>query len=152
MLLSERHPEVNHHGRARALSFGRLLRSDTIPSKPPESLKHWGQDRYPTARVEIPKARIEIKSSQTADSGIDSLYLFLCGLEWQKQSNASAGWELVGCLKSSGQTARIAAALLAQTRHVELPVEGVVRATCDTCKAIGRVSPQRPETGKAVTP
>lgn len=149
MLLSERHLEVNHHGRARALSFGRLLRSDAIPSKPPQNLKHWGRD--PTARVEIPKATIEIKSRQTADPGIDPLYLFLCGLEWQKQANASAGWELVGCLKSSRQTARIAAALLAQARHVELPVEGV-GATCDARQATRRASPQRPDAGKVVAP
>lgn len=149
MLLSERHPEVNHHGRARGLSFGRLLGSDAIPGKP-QDLKHWGRD--PTARVEIPKASIEIKSSQMADAGIDPLFLFLCGLEWQKQSNASAGWELVGCLKSSGQTARIAAALLAQAEHVELPVEGVVRATYDARQATGRASPQRPDAGKVVAP
>ncbi len=148
MLLSERHLEVHHQGRARALSFGRLLRSNAIPTNPPEDLKHWGRD--PTARVEIPRPRIEIKPSQTADPGIDPLYLFLCGLEWQKQSNASAGWELVRCLKSSGQTARIAATLLAQAKHVELPVESVVRATRATRQAPGRASPPRPHAGKVV--
>jgi hypothetical protein len=148
VLLSERHLEVHHHGRARALSFGRLLRSDAISTNPPEDLKHWGWD--PTARVEIPKPRIETKPSQKADPGIDPLYLFLCGLEWQKQSNASAGWELVRCLKSSGQTARIAATLLAQAEHIELPVESVARATRAARQGPGRAGPLRPDAGKVV--
>ena len=79
--------------------------------------------------VKATGAKRQIGSSQPEDPAVDPLYLFLCGLSWNKRSNASAGWELVRFLKSSGQTARIAAALLAQTKNIELPVQCLARAT-----------------------
>ncbi len=60
---------------------------------------------------------------------MDPLYLFVCGLSWRKQANASAGWELVRWLRSSGQSARIAAALLSQTENIQLPAMDLVRTT-----------------------
>jgi hypothetical protein len=56
------------------------------------------------------------------------LYLFVCGLSWRKQDNASAGWELVRCLKAPGRTGRIAASFLGQTKNIQLPVREVERA------------------------
>jgi hypothetical protein len=51
---------------------------------------------------------------------IDPIYLFGCGLSWRKWRNASAGWELIKCLRSSGQAARIAAAFLSQAENAEV--------------------------------
>lgn len=37
-----------------------------------------------------------------AGACIDPLYLFCCGVLWHKQADASAGWELIHGLRSSG--------------------------------------------------
>lgn len=55
----------------------------------------------------------------------DPLYLFACALQWHKQANASAGWELVSGLRSSTETGQVAAALLAETKHGNLRVSDV---------------------------
>ena len=53
---------------------------------------------------------------------LDPLYLFARALQRHKEANASAGWELVGGLRSSGEAGRVAAALLAERRHNNLRV------------------------------
>jgi hypothetical protein len=69
-----------------------------------------------------------IPSNHPVEPCIDPLYLFACGLSWRKHSNNTAGWELVWCLRSSGQASRIAAALLARAeniRRVQAPVHAI---------------------------
>jgi hypothetical protein len=59
---------------------------------------------------------------------VDPLYLFGCGLFWRKWCLASAGWELIRCLRSSGQAARIAAAFLVQGEKMQQLAEERPRA------------------------
>ena len=121
MLLSERNPEQNRHNRTRTLPFSGLLRPVAVRGQARRNPEH-GSQPLP-ARVEMPGAKIRSVPPDKPghDPGIDPLYLFACGLSWRKQGNAGAGWELVRCLKRSGQSARIAAALLAQAKDFELP-------------------------------
>jgi hypothetical protein len=53
---------------------------------------------------------------------LDPLYLFVCALQWHKEADASAGWELVSGLRWSGEAGQVAAALLAETKHSNLRV------------------------------
>jgi len=76
----------------------------------------------------VEEQRSKIPTSQPDEPHIDPLYLFVFGLSWRRRSNTSACWELVSCLRSSGQTARIAAALRAQAENIQLPVRRLVRA------------------------
>ena len=70
----------------------------------------------------------ETETSKPDRADIDPLYLFACGLQWLKRGNTSAGWELIGGMKSSGITARIAAALLMQTDNINFRVENLLCA------------------------
>jgi hypothetical protein len=124
VLLSERNPEPNRHNRTRALPVSGPIRPVAIPSKARPNLGDGG--RAFSLRVE--EQRADIPSSPPGEPRIDPLYLFVCGLSWRRRSNTSAGWELVNCLRSSGQTARIAAAMLAQAENIQLPVRALVRA------------------------
>src|SRR5450631_322590 len=114
--LSERNPEPNRRNRTRALPVSRPTGTVAVRSEA------W---RNPADRDCVLSVRVEerakIRASQPDEPGGDPLYMFGCSLSWRKQDNASAGWELVRCLRSSGQTARIAAALLARAKHVRLP-------------------------------
>lgn len=146
MLLSERNPERNRHNRTRALPFSGLLRTVAIRGQGRRN----PEDRTPAfpARVEAPP--VKIRSRQPEEPGIDPLYLFVCGISWRKQANASAGWELVRCLKSAGQTARIAAALLAQAENSQLPVPDLVRARDGPGKPSLESQPAIPDVSKVV--
>lgn len=114
MLLSERNPELDRHTRNRALPHSGLI--------PPVAVRRWvrlyQQDgcRALSTRLETPCNRIH--SNRPDEPCVDPLYLFACGLSWRKHSNPTAGWELVGCLRSSGQSARLAAAWLAQAENI----------------------------------
>ena len=59
----------------------------------------------------------------------DPAYLCACGLRWERESDPSAGWELVQALRSSdSRTRAIAAALLAKTEDARIPLSAVRRA------------------------
>jgi hypothetical protein len=80
------------------------------------------------------------------DPIVDPLYVFACALSWRGQSNTSAGWELVTCLRSPGETACLAAALLAPPDNIQPPVWGLVLAI----HGPGKTSPhQEPRSQKA---
>ncbi len=81
---------------------------------------------------------------------MDPLYLFVCGVSWRKQANASAGWELVRWLRSSGQSARIAAALLSQTENIQLPAMDLVRATEHPSQPALESEPAGPDVSEVV--
>jgi CRP/FNR family transcriptional regulator len=92
----------------------------------------------------------KIKSRQPEDPGLDPLYLFACGLSWRKQGNAGAGWELVACLKRSGQSARIAAALLAQAKDFELPAQAPAYSRAGPGRPPPQAKPAEPDVSKVV--
>ena len=108
VLLSERSLESDARHRTKALPFGGLVRSVVMRSQAEISLQdgHWA---FPAQAKTGPS---KMTSSQPLGPEIDPLYLFVCGLSWGSNSNTSAGWELVRCLRSPGQTAQVAAALL----------------------------------------
>jgi CRP/FNR family cyclic AMP-dependent transcriptional regulator len=58
----------------------------------------------------------------------DPLYLFYCGLQWHKQTDPSAGWELIHALRSMDSRARsISSSLLAKTEDVRVPARDLRR-------------------------
>lgn len=63
-------------------------------------------------------------SNQSEASWIDPLYLFACGIQWHRQGEPSAGWELVRSLRSAGDAVQVAGALLARASNAHLPVGG----------------------------
>ncbi len=64
---------------------------------------------------------IENIDRHTAQDPPDPLYLFYCGLQWRRHADSSAGWELIGWLRSSQPRVKdIAASLLAKTQHMRL--------------------------------
>lgn len=123
MLLSERNPEPNRTTRTRALPLTGLIRSGVFRSK----ARRYQEEGFRAFAVGVEAPRNRIPSNQPTEPCIDPLYLFACGLAWRKHSNTTAGWELVRSLRSSGQTSRIAAALLAQAENFRL-VRAPVRA------------------------
>src|SRR5262249_11218270 len=59
---------------------------------------------------------------------IDPLYLFHCGLRWNRQSDTGAGWELIHGLRRGDHEARsVAAACLASTQNGRLLVRDLRR-------------------------
>lgn len=152
MLLSERNPEQNRHNRTRTLPFSGLLRPVAIRGharRNPED----GRRALPV-RVEMAGTKIRSLPPDKPGHvpGIDPLYLFACGLSWRKQGNAGAGWELIRCLKRSGQTARIAAALLAQAKDFELPARDPSRSRAGPGRPPPMSEPAAPDASKAVAP
>jgi hypothetical protein len=123
MLLSERNPETYRHSRTRALPISGPIRSAA-------TLVQARRDREDGGRVFPVRGKTQCAKVALAPpkAGIDPLYLFVCGLSWRKCSDTSAGWELIRCLQSSGQAARIAAAFLAQAEQIQPPVPGRVGA------------------------
>jgi hypothetical protein len=109
VLLSQRSLDSDPRKRATALPVSGLIRTIATRSKdrPNADEGRWAF----SARAKTEPARIN--SSQPLEPCIDPLYLFVCALSWGRYSNSNAGWELVRCLRTSGQTAHIAAALLA---------------------------------------
>jgi hypothetical protein len=122
VLLSERDPELHRCNRTRAVAFRGLVTPNAIPSKNHLTL---GRSDW-TSTAPLDTGRAKNKSSQPDDLCVDPLYLFVCALSWRRNSNTSAGWELIGFVRSSGQAAKIAADLLAQGER--LPVQSRVRA------------------------
>jgi CRP/FNR family transcriptional regulator, cyclic AMP receptor protein len=124
VLISERNPGRNQPNRTRAHSFSGIVRTVAVRG---QGLPKPGEGSAFSVWVETRPARIRLNQPEGPD--VDPLYLFARGLSWRKQANASAGWELVGWLRSTGQSARIAAALLSQTENMQLPAKDLVRAT-----------------------
>ena len=128
MLLSQRSLESDRQNRTRALPVGELTRTVAIPSKARLNPDQGGW-AFP---VRATTQREKTRASQPDEPCVDPLYLFVCGVAWRGRSDTTAGWELVSGVKSSGQTARIAAALLTQPE--DMPVRPRVRAMDDRGK------------------
>jgi CRP/FNR family cyclic AMP-dependent transcriptional regulator len=71
---------------------------------------------------------LKAESGQPDKICIDPLYLFACAMLWHKRADAGAGWELVRGMKSAEPGARIATALLAETKDLQLRVRELRRA------------------------
>jgi hypothetical protein len=137
VLLSERNPEPSRTNRIQTLPHGGLPKLVVIRGGARQNPEVDGGRALPqlmiqpaeTARARDPH---ELQPDQShpdeTETWIDPLYLFACGVSWRKHRNACAGWELIRCLSSSGQAARIAAAMLAQTESLRLPAQEPVRA------------------------
>ena len=120
MLLSARKLITTLHNRSTVPALGDCLGAVAIPDKEKRNSEYVGR----TFSASIEARRMKVILKRSCELCIDPLYLFLCGLEWRSQSNASAGWELVRCLRASGQTAKIAAILLALAADTRLPHSG----------------------------
>jgi hypothetical protein len=109
VLLTERSLEFDRGNRARALTVSEFIRAVVVRSDV--------RGNPDEARLAIAAPAKTGPACQPVEAGIDPLYLFVCGHSWGRYSNTSAGWELVRCLRSPGQGAQIAAALLAQVEN-----------------------------------
>jgi hypothetical protein len=129
VLLSERSPEPSRHNRSRALPIGGFIRAVVTPGKTPRNPEFRGRTfvvHPETQPAETP--RPQGIPTRPDDLNVDPLYLFVCGLLWRRRSNNYAGWELIQCVRSSGQTARIAALLLAHAENIRVPARALGRA------------------------
>ena len=60
---------------------------------------------------------------------LDPLYLFYCGVEWERSGDTGAGWELIQGLRSQDRATRaISAAMLARAEHARLLARELRRA------------------------
>ena len=76
----------------------------------------------------LPIQKIKPLSATPAPAKPDPIYLFHCGLEWQKRAETSAGWELVQAMRSEDKGTRaLAAELLAGTENGRLLVRDLRR-------------------------
>jgi hypothetical protein len=155
VLLSERNPEPSRTNRLQTLPHGGLPKLVALRGRARQNPDDDGGRAFAlfatqpaeTARAKQPD-ETQPGESHPDETWIDPLYLFGCGLSWRKQRTASAGWELVNCLRSSGQTARIAAALLAQTENLQLPARELVRVVDTPRKPPMSCEPAAPTSAK----
>jgi CRP/FNR family cyclic AMP-dependent transcriptional regulator len=72
--------------------------------------------------------RMKLASAEAPQEHLDPLYMFFCALEWHKNADSGAGWELIQALRSWDRGVRgIAAALMAKTEHARLLVRDLRR-------------------------
>lgn len=147
MLLSERNQEPNRRNRTRAFSFSGLVRTGAILGQVGPTVENDGQ-AFSARSLEA--QREKTRASRPNEGRIDLLYLFVCSLLWHKEANTGAGWELVSGLRSSGQAARVAEALLAETEHAPLRGRDLRCAKAVSDNAVQEPKPATPEIGKVV--
>jgi hypothetical protein len=140
VLLSERNPEPGRINRLQTLPPGGLPKLVVLRDGARQNLAEVGRTLV-LLTTQLPEnppsnSRHEPRSDEAWPDGtwIDPLYLFGCGLFWCKWRSPSAGWELIGCLRSSRQAARIAATFLVQAENVPLPAGEHLRAINGTRK------------------
>ena len=76
----------------------------------------------------LPIQKVKPLPATPAPAKPDPIYLFHCGLEWQKRAETSAGWELVQAMRSEDKGTRaLAAELLAGTANGRLLVRDLRR-------------------------
>lgn len=96
--------------------------------------------------------RRQVKRNHPLAQGtcFDPLYLLACGVLWHRRGEASAGWELVQCLRSwDSSTRAIAAALLAKTENARLLVKDLRRARSRLRRPVENAAePAGPSAGK----
>jgi CRP/FNR family cyclic AMP-dependent transcriptional regulator len=72
---------------------------------------------------------VKVETGMPGRVCIDPLYLFACALLWHKNADAGGGWELVRAMKAAEPGARIANALLAETKNLRLRVRELRQRT-----------------------
>ena len=98
MLLSERNLQLDplHRASPLPLEVGRRARSFRSVAQTgfetSDQVFRLGSDRPQTRPTRV-------LSGQPDEPCLDPLYLFACALEWHKQANAGAGWELISGLR-----------------------------------------------------
>jgi hypothetical protein len=104
-LISGRDYEQLLHNQIEALPLNQLSRPPAIRSNPRLN-----------SRARCPECKIRAPSQ----ASVDPLYLFACAVGWHRSREAGAGWELVRAMRSAEPEARIATALLAETKEWRL--------------------------------
>jgi CRP/FNR family transcriptional regulator len=90
--------------------------------------------------------RVVSTQTQTAPESIDPLYLFCCSIQWHKQGETGAGWELIRGLRSRDRNVRgVAAAMLATTEDARLLVRDLRRTRLKIGETRTRYISQRSE-------
>jgi hypothetical protein len=123
VLLSERNPEPGRTNRLQTLLRGGLPKLVALRGGARQNPSEGGR-----ALASPPLRPPESLPAKPADepspdeAWVDPFYLFGCALFWRKRRFNSAGWELIRCLRSSGQAARIASAFLAQAENMRQPI------------------------------
>src|SRR5207248_393813 len=76
----------------------------------------------------LPIQKVKPLAATPAPAKPDPIYLFHCGIEWQKRAETSAGWELIQAMRSEDKGTRaLAAELLAGTENGRLLVRDLRR-------------------------
>jgi hypothetical protein len=121
VLLSERNLRSDRPHRENPVPLNVIGRARGLRSVVPPDFE--SSDQASRLGLDWPQTRpTPVLCGQLDEPCLDPLYLFACALQWHKEANASAGWELVSGLRSSGETVQVAAALLAETKHSNLRV------------------------------
>ena len=107
VLLTGRDQEQNRRNRIGALPFSGLCQTVAISGN---------------GELELKACWVQAASGQPDKICTDPLYLFACARLWHQRADAGAGWELVRGLKSAEPGARVAIALLAETKNSQLRV------------------------------
>lgn len=134
-MLSVRNRAQSPRDKSRALPFNGLLgaignlgairaKARRIPAEAGHAFAAGLEERRP-----------RIESRQPDEPYLDPLYLFLCCLLWRNEAHAGAGWELVRCVRSSGQASQIAAQLLAETEGIKLPAQDLGKGPAPSRRA-----------------
>jgi len=114
---------------------------------------HDGSGRRPSFPIRIQTdaaksqdvAKSSLQGGRAPELGgrVDPLYLFSRGVLWHQHRDASAGWDLIQCLRSPDREVRaMAAALLAKTEHARLLVRDLRRARAHVNKPAVRNVPR----------
>jgi CRP/FNR family cyclic AMP-dependent transcriptional regulator len=96
----------------------RLNTDHSLPS-PPENLSIIGDDLSVMPDLQPIEDAVPHPITERAGHAIDPLYLFACRLEWEKQEDPTAAWELISAAQSPDAEARAQArSMLAGSRHL----------------------------------
>jgi CRP/FNR family transcriptional regulator len=89
----------------------------TLGDTPPLLLEPPDVAGGPETPVSTPAAA-EVAKTEAKTAAVDPLFLFYCGLQWMRKTDANAGWELIRNLHDpSAGTRAVAGSLLARARN-----------------------------------
>jgi len=88
--------------------------------------------------------RFKTSTTLKPQDGPDPLYMFYCGLQWHRNRDSGAGWELIHALRSWDRGIRaLAAALLAKTEHARLLVRDLRRTRSGLVQIATQYAPEK---------
>ena len=148
-MLSERNLTQDRHNRAESVPLTTLVQASVLHRAVPSDFENSGQ--ISPLGFDWPQTRPTTRPrGQRDEPRLDPLYLFACAVEWHKLATAGAGWELVSALKSSGETGRVAAMLLAETKHGNLRLPDLRYAKAALSKPPTQSEPEFHDASKVV--